>query len=159
MKTYIGTKVIQATPMSRAEYNMYRGWKLPEDENGLDEGYLVEYMDGGKPNHPKHAGYISWSPKEQFENAYHDASGLTFGLAIEAIKQGKMVARAGWNGEGMFLVLVNMSVGDVNFVDGLDQITNIRMLPHIAIKTALGPYVPWLASQTDMLSDDWRIVE
>lgn len=70
MNTYIGTKIINATPMNRADYNFYRGWSLPADENGADEGYLVEYLDGGKPNHPDHAGYISWSPKEQFDNAY-----------------------------------------------------------------------------------------
>lgn len=70
MKTYIGTKIIQATPMDRLAYNEYRGWTLPADENGADEGYLVEYLDGGKPNHPAHQGYISWSPKEQFDKAY-----------------------------------------------------------------------------------------
>lgn len=68
--TYIGTKLIAAIPMTRLAYNECRGWQLPTDENGADEGYLVEYLDGGKPNHPDHAGYISWSPKAQFEAAY-----------------------------------------------------------------------------------------
>ena len=67
---YEGTKIVQATPMNRLEYNQYRGWDLPADENGDDEGYLVEYLDGGKGNHPAHLGYISWSPKEVFERAY-----------------------------------------------------------------------------------------
>lgn len=67
---YIGTKIILALAMTRLAYNEYRGWDLPADENGADEGYLVEYQDGGKPNHPGHVGYISWSPKEQFEAAY-----------------------------------------------------------------------------------------
>jgi len=70
MKTYIGTKVLRATPMNRLEYNNVRGWTLPADENGADEGYLVEYTDGGKPNTTTHAGYVSWSPKEQFDRAY-----------------------------------------------------------------------------------------
>jgi hypothetical protein len=70
MNTYIGTKIVQATPMDRLSYNQYRGWNLPEDEAGSDEGYLVEYLDGGKPNHANHQGYISWSPKEQFDAAY-----------------------------------------------------------------------------------------
>lgn len=43
---------------------------LPTNEDGGDEGYLVEYLDGGKPNDDRHAGYISWSPKAQFEAAY-----------------------------------------------------------------------------------------
>jgi len=67
---YIGTKNIKAQPMTRFEYNDYRGWALPVDENGNDEGYLVEYLDGGASNHPSHAGYISWSPKAQFDAAY-----------------------------------------------------------------------------------------
>ena len=85
MKKYIGTKIVTATPMSRGSYNTYRGWELPADEKWDDEGYLVEYMDGGKPNHPDHKGYISWSPKEQFDNAYREIDGMTFGQAIEAM--------------------------------------------------------------------------
>lgn len=79
MNTYTGTKLIQAKPMNRAEYNAYRDWNLPENEDGTDEGYLVEYLDGGKPNDSRHTGYISWSPKAQFEAAYlniGDASAL-----------------------------------------------------------------------------------
>ena len=56
---YIGTKLINAEPMTRAEYNVFRGWELTADENGADEGYLVEYLDGGKPNTTTHAGYVS----------------------------------------------------------------------------------------------------
>ena len=57
--------------MNRLEYNEYRGWQLPENENGADEGFLVEYLDGGEANHPDHVGYISWSPKTVFDNAYN----------------------------------------------------------------------------------------
>ena len=60
MKTYIGTKIVRAEPLSRQEYNDLRSWHLPEDENGEDAGYLVEYTDGGKPNHHAFEGYISW---------------------------------------------------------------------------------------------------
>ena len=70
MKNYTGTKTVNATPMTRLAYNELRNWNLPDDENGSDEGYLVEYTDGGKPNHADFDGYISWSPKEQFERAY-----------------------------------------------------------------------------------------
>ena len=71
MKKYEGKKQILARPMNRLEYNEYRGWQLPENENGSDEGFLVEYIDGGEANHPDHVGYISWSPKVVFENAYN----------------------------------------------------------------------------------------
>ena len=100
MKTYIGTKVVNAQPLDRQSYNDMRNWTLPEDENGADEGYLVEYTDGGKPNHEGYEGYISWSPKEQFEKAYNAVEGgLDFGQALKAIKMGHHIARAGWNGK------------------------------------------------------------
>ena len=60
MKNYIGIKRIDAKPMTRGEYNEYRGWEIPENENPDDEGYLVKYSDD----------YESWSPKNVFENAY-----------------------------------------------------------------------------------------
>lgn len=60
MKQYIGTKLISAEPMTRGEYNFYRGWQIPENENPKDAGYHVVYSDN----------YESWSPAEVFEKAY-----------------------------------------------------------------------------------------
>ena len=60
MQKYIGVKRIEARPMTRGDYNVYRGWQIPANENPADEGYLVKYRDG----------YESWSPKEVFEEAY-----------------------------------------------------------------------------------------
>jgi hypothetical protein len=68
---YIGTKSVLATTMTRGEYNEYRGWTIPENEDPSEQGYLVEYVDGGKPNDERHAGYISWSPRDVFEKSYH----------------------------------------------------------------------------------------
>ncbi len=68
-KLYRSHKLVSATPMNRIDYNIYRGWELPSNESGSDEGYLVEYVDG-ESNHPGHKGYISWSPKAQFDNGY-----------------------------------------------------------------------------------------
>lgn len=73
MVKYKCHKEVKAVPMNRGDYNEYRGWDLPEDEDGSDAGYLVECIDGGHPNypnHPEHKGYISWSPKEQFDTGY-----------------------------------------------------------------------------------------
>ncbi|NYS34802.1 DUF2829 domain-containing protein, partial [Streptococcus danieliae] len=105
-KIYIGTKLVKLQPMTRAEYNAYRGWELPDDEDGADAGYLVEYMDGGKPNMVGHDGYVSWSPKAQADAAYRETNGMPFGMAVEALKKGARVARAGWNGKGMFVYMV-----------------------------------------------------
>ena len=60
MKTYIGVKKIEAEPMTRGDYNTYRGWQIPTDENPDDEGYHVKHADG----------HESWSPKEDFENTF-----------------------------------------------------------------------------------------
>lgn len=72
---------------------------------------------------------------------------MNFGQAIEVLKQGKKVARAGWNGKGMHLELQRP--------DAHSKMT----LPYIYMYTAQGDNVPWLASQTDMLSEDWTTVE
>lgn len=164
MQLHIGTKMVTAQPMTRQAYNDYRGLTLPADEDGTDDGYLVEYLDGGKPNHPAHAGYISWSPKAQFDAAYRSTTGMTFGLAIEALKAGKRVARAGWNGKGMWLAYVS----EVGYGVGLKVIAPYGagnssvvvpdLLPWIGMKTADNGFVPWLASQTDMLAEDWTVV-
>lgn len=153
MKHYIGTKAINAKPMNRLEYNEVRGWTLPADEDGADEGYLVEYVDGGKPNTPHYAGYVSWSPKEQFDKAYRETSGMTFGMAVEALKIGKCVRRAGWNGAGLWLELMPPHA------ESDMTLPYIFMCYPLDAKTTPGCRVPWLASQTDVLTDDWMIVE
>ncbi len=155
MNQYIGTKLIRAQAMTRAEYNAYRGWTLPADENGADAGYLVEYLDGGQSNHPNHVGYISWSPADVFGRAYRPTTGLSFGLGIEALKLGKRVARAGWNGRGMWLSMV----GDGYYDVGVSIAGEYDLLPWIGMKTADNKFVPWLASQTDMLAEDWVLVD
>lgn len=161
MKSYIGVKLINAEPMSRLEYNELRGWKVPKDENPDDSGFLVEYIDGGQSNHPDFQGYISWSPKNVFECEYRPVDGMSFGLALEALKKGYKVARAGWNGKGMFLFLVPGSTFKVNRAPLLGiypEGTEVNYCPHIDMKTADGKIVPWLASQTDVLADDWSII-
>lgn len=150
METFIGTKIVTATPMNRADYNGYRGWQLPAEEEGSDDGYLVEYTDGGKPNDDRHAGYISWSPKAQFDAAYRETTGLPFGLAIEALKKGSRLTRAGWNGTGLWLEFIPTHGVDLQFIR-MSYPVNSRAYPK-------GARVPWLASQTDMLAEDWSIV-
>lgn len=162
MQRYIGSKIINAVPMTRAAYNDFRGWKLPDDENGADEGYLVEYVDGGNANTSQYAGYVSWSPKDVFERAYRPAIGMDFGMAVTAIKAGAKVARKGWNGKDMFLFLVHGSTFQVDRAPLLGiypEGTTINYRPHIDMRTANGEIVPWVASQSDVLEVDWVIVE
>lgn len=87
---------------------------------------------------------------------------MNFGNAIEALKEGKRVARAGWNGKGMFLFLVpgsNFIVNREPLLSIMGEGAQITYRPHIDMKDAEGKVVPWLASQTDMLAEDWQIVE
>lgn len=126
MKRYIGTKIIHAQPEQRIG----------------EPGYLVRYADG----------YESWSPKDVFEEAYRECDAMTFGLALECLKKGVHVCRAGWNGKGMWLELQRP--------DAHSKMT----LPYVFLnypadaQNTPGARVPWLASQTDMLAEDWKIV-
>lgn len=147
--------------MTRAAYNEYRGWELPANENGEDAGYLVEYLDGGKANDSRHTGYISWSPAEQFDNAYRPCAAMTFGLALESLKRGQPVARAGWNGKGMFVYLVpanaypaQTGVAKAYFGDG-------ALVPYgayLALKGVDGTVNTWVPSISDTLAEDWQLV-
>lgn len=167
MSRYIGTKIILAEAMTRAAYNAFRGWQLPSDENGGDEGYLVEYTDGGKPNVPGRAGYVSWSPKEQFDNAYRPCNAMTFGLALDALKRGARIARAGWNGQGMWVAMGSAHPGleAEKFWNEHARMHAILcggscpVQAYILMKTAQGDIqMGWAPTQSDALAEDWLIV-
>ena len=173
MKKFIGIEVVAARRMSRTDYNDLRGWDLPEDEDGADDGYLIENLDGGKPNVDGYEGYISWSSKDKFDSTHQANDGMNFGLAIEGAKKGFKIARAGWNGEGMRVAYTPGSVFEADFAkeghaakhraDELAEFEEeqlITLLPHLDMRSANGDMViGWIASQTDMLADDWMIVD
>lgn len=69
---YIRISCITAKPLTRGEYNEFRGWQIPADEDPKDDGYLVEYEDG----------YLSWCPKEQFEKAAIEVEDLERAIEI-----------------------------------------------------------------------------
>ncbi len=86
---------------------------------------------------------------------------MDFGAAIRALKNGARVTRPGWNGKGMFLYLVRGSTFEVNRAPLLGiypEGTVIRYNAHIDMRTADGSCVPWLASQTDVLAEDWEVL-
>jgi hypothetical protein len=159
---FIGTKIITALAMTRAAYNEYRAWSLPANEDGADDGYLVEYTDGGKPNVVGHAGYVSWSPKEQFDNAYRPCDGMTFGLAVEALKSGAKVARAGWNGKGQFVYLVPAASYPVQTGAAKSYFGEGSLVPYnayLALKGVDDTVSTWAPSGSDALAEDWQLVE
>lgn len=146
MKRYIGTKEIQAFPQTKEGRN----------------GYAVIYPDG----------YSSWSPKDVFEAAYRTTEGdgqrLTFGDAIHFMKQGRACARAGWNGKGMWIALTpgNPALPASSFWNENNRAYAAGtpegaapVLPSFTMKTATGEILMgWLASQTDMVADDWCVL-
>ena len=148
MYRYVGTKILWAEPMTRGEYNKFRGWQIPADENPDDAGYKVVYPDA----------YVSWSPAKAFEEAYRKCDELPFGLAIEAAKKGEKIARKGWNGKNQYIELA-MNISYVNAAGEAvncdhDAIGNKAL----AFVGTSGVQLGWLASQSDMLADDWYIV-
>lgn len=87
-----------------------------------------------------------------------------FGAALSALRDGVKVARAGWNGSGMYVVLqagypdgipIN---GNTARATGLPEGTVVRFRPYLLMKTVDDDFVPWVASQTDLLAQDWEEV-
>ena len=85
---------------------------------------------------------------------------MNFSIALDNLKRGLKVARSGWNGKGMWLVLCEPkqepTSGYSGFINGPEPIPT---LPFISMKTADNKMVPWLASQTDILAEDWIVLD
>lgn len=89
----------------------------------------------------------------------NSAVNLSFGAALVALKAGMRVTRAGWNGKGMWLYYVPAASYPAQTEAARAAFGD--MVPYrayIAMKTAQGDVVPWLASQSDVLEDDWMVV-
>ena len=87
---------------------------------------------------------------------------MNFSEALDLVKSGHKLQRSGWNGKDMFIYLVHGSEFEVNRppLNAFYEVgTKIKYHAHIDMKTAQGYCVPWLASQADMLAEDWGIVE
>lgn len=169
MRTYYGTKRLQARPMTRGEYVAYRGWQLPADENPADAGYLVEYEPDGKPNDPRHAGYISWSPKHAFDEAYQLTDEMDFSHALKAMKDGHRVQNQDWNGVGMWVALGSGSDVEAKAFWNphsrrwAEQLEKLGQRAHVSdyflMKTGKGEIqMGWAPDPKDILGTRWRIV-
>ena len=91
---------------------------------------------------------------------YHASTGsMCFSEALAALKKGSKVCRKGWNGKGMFIFLVPGSTFLVSrppLLGIYSEGTQITYRPHIDMKTADGQVVPWVASQSDLIEEDWE---
>lgn len=168
MEKYIGTKIIKARILNLGDYNKLRDWAIPTNEDPKKKGCLVGYPDAsGSFNGDLEGGcdYISWSPKNIFDAAYKPVIGMNIGLAVEAMKMGCKVARKGWNGANMYVVIqkgypngipINKNTAEAT---GIPEGTMCAFRSYLMMKTAVDrEFVPWAASQSDMLAEDWMIV-
>lgn len=86
---------------------------------------------------------------------------MNFGQALDELKSGARVAREGWNGKGMFIFIIPGSTFQVNRhpLLGIYPVgTTINYMAHIAVRTTSGCIAEWAASHSDLLADDWIIV-
>lgn len=86
-----------------------------------------------------------------------------FGHVLDMLRDGGKMARAGWNGKGMWVALSpGFELSQEHVYSGpvqADMGDNLGVFrPYIIMKTVDGEYVPWVASQTDLLAEDWQIV-
>lgn len=128
MKQYIGTKIVEAEPQE-LRYRNEAGEDISE------EGYKVRYQDG----------YESWSPKGVFEEAYRRTDGVTFGLALEAMKKGKGARLPQWKPD----VVIRAQYPDRN---------SKMTAPYLYVESRYGR-VPWKETMIELFSDEWEIVD
>ena len=163
MKTYIYQKTIQAVPAKMVNgYIWPDGLPLPEVKetgcqefgctNVIKDGYM--YITGSDDRFPV------FMDAAEFDKYCRPAISMNFGDALEALKDGKRVARAGWNGKNMYIFLAYEAdfVTDAD-ISAFDQM-EVEVGDMLVMKTAQDTFQPgWLASQADMLAEDWYIVE
>lgn len=157
---YIGTKVVQAMPMTMTEAQKVLGREI-KPATVEEDGYLVEYKDG----------YMSWSPKSVFDVAYRKLGEMDFGKAIEALKSGLAVRRKGWNSNGLFVVKQipsHIEGGIIPKMQSLPQSAknillsrdgaHIDYINQMLIINLDGRADSWVPSSSDVFADDWEVV-
>lgn len=160
MSMYIGTKVVQAMPMTMTEAQKVLGREI-KPATVEEDGYLVEYKDG----------YMSWSPKSVFDVAYRKLGEMDFGKAIEALKAGLAVRRKGWNGKGLFVVKQipsHIEGGIIPKMQSLPQSAknillsrdgaHIDYINQMLIINLDGRADSWVPSSSDVFAEDWEVV-
>ena len=159
MKQYIGLKVINAIPMTKKV--ACKEGLVKED--GCEEKSLKNSEVQGHKIIDEN-GCESWIPKDAFNDTYKRLNNMVFGLAIEALKKGHKVARKCWNSGAKkeFLFLVPGSEFNVNrppLLGIYPEGTEVSYHAHIDMRTAEDKIVPWVATQADMLAEDYIIIE
>ena len=158
MTAFVGTQMISAVEMTRGEYNEYREWKVPENENPTDEGYLLENKELTS-NDERHVGYISWLPKNEFEKIYCAEGHLTFSQALDFAKNGELICRKGWNGKNQYVLVIKgdcvcKSINEC-YGDDEEKMSQVNVDDALYLKNAQDTLIPWVPSQGDLFAEDW----
>lgn len=164
MKTYIMTRMVKAVPVRLVNGVQWpEGLPLPKENhaahgpncrevgNVIEEGYMYIPAENEK--------WPLFMSAEEFESCCRDADNMDFGDAIAVMKDGARVARRGWNGKNQYVFLAFdadfVTDADISAYDGKD----VEVGDMLVMKTAQDTFQPgWLASQADMLAEDWYIV-
>lgn len=166
MKTYICTKMIHAVPAKMVNgipwpdgLPLPQAPEIPENECccgicelKIEDGYM--YTTSAEDKYPQ------FMKADEFEAMCRSTEAMTFGDALDALKRGERVARKGWNGKGQYVFLAYEPdfVTDAD-ISAFDQM-GVEVCDMLVLKTAQNTFQPgWLASQADMLAEDWCIVE
>lgn len=136
MKKYIGVKLIEAEPMTKGEFADFQ--QRPTSAEDYDkEGYKVKYSDD----------YVSWSPKDVFEEAYRPLNNLSFGMAFHMLKKGLFsgMRLPQWKED----VVIRIQCPDEN---------SKMTAPYLYVESRFGK-VPWKETMIELFSEKWEVVE
>lgn len=166
MKTYIGITVAQAKPAKMVNGFIWPdGMPIPVEDPrprlGLpcEQGSNTVVQEGytfiGDSKYPE------FVEKDKFEKRFTPAENISFSYALDALKRGGRIARKGWNGKGMYVFLADnvefSTEADISeFENSEDGVYTSEMM---VLRTAQGTFQPgWLATQSDILADDWYVL-
>lgn len=169
MKKYIGTKQVEAEPMTMGEADkkclVTVGERLSKHTKET-EGYHLKYDNGIE----------TWLPKGEFEKKYRpiseESENMCFGDAIEVLKQGGAIRRTGWNGKGLFVIKQVPAHIDSNIIpkmQSLPQSAKDLILKGkgfidytsqcLIYNEKTGRADSWVPSISDVFAEDWEIVQ
>ena len=161
MAKYCRVNFVDAKPMTRGAYNKMRGWTIPANGNPKDKGYVIYYRKGQQNE------YVSWCPKAEFDAVSRPVDKLSIGEALIAcVRDGKKIAREGWNGKNQFVRLesiLSFENGQLALEEsqaGEAHENRCLVFHYTNMKTGeTGVQVGWLMSMGDAIANDWRILD
>jgi len=146
---FIAHKLVLAASMTLGEFAAMTNKKLDEALDPDMEGFMFQDDTNGVPS-------FKWSPSEVFLSASKPTEGMSFALAIECMKQGYRVRRDYWGDDRWITIVVQ---DEINFEYGSGEVETLPMASWIGMKQHNGNFSPFTPMGTDLLAEDWQIVD